>query len=46
MSDVIHTRLAEGRRVAIPVEMCPELGLAPGDSLVLESSETGLNLGH
>jgi AbrB family looped-hinge helix DNA binding protein len=40
MSHIIHTKLGEGRRVVIPAELCEDLGLSPGDALVLESSET------
>jgi AbrB family looped-hinge helix DNA binding protein len=40
MSNIIHTKLGEGRRVVIPAELCHELGLTPGDPLVLESSDT------
>jgi bifunctional DNA-binding transcriptional regulator/antitoxin component of YhaV-PrlF toxin-antitoxin module len=42
MHRVIHTRLGEGRRVAIPSEMCHEHGLEPGKAVVLESTETGI----
>src|SRR5262249_514713 len=42
MTNVIHTKLGEGRRVVIPVELCQELGLEPGDPLVLESTEAGI----
>jgi AbrB family looped-hinge helix DNA binding protein len=36
MTDAIHTKLTESRRVAIPAEICQALGLRPGDPLVLE----------
>lgn len=33
---VIHTRLGDDRRVAIPARVCARLGLSAGDPLVLE----------
>lgn len=42
MVQVIHTKMGEGRRVAIPAEMCHQYGLEPGTPLVLESSESGI----
>ena len=42
MHRVIHTKLGEGRRIAIPSDMCHEHGLEPGKPLVLESTETGI----
>ena len=42
MHNVIHTKLSEGRRVAIPAELCQRYGLHPGDSLVLEPSDGGI----
>jgi bifunctional DNA-binding transcriptional regulator/antitoxin component of YhaV-PrlF toxin-antitoxin module len=44
MHRVIHTKLGEGRRVAIPSEMCRELGLEPGAPVVLESTDTAIVL--
>jgi bifunctional DNA-binding transcriptional regulator/antitoxin component of YhaV-PrlF toxin-antitoxin module len=44
MHRVIHTKLGEGRRVAIPSEMCHELGLEPGTPVVLESTDTAIVL--
>jgi bifunctional DNA-binding transcriptional regulator/antitoxin component of YhaV-PrlF toxin-antitoxin module len=44
MSNVIHTKMGEGRRVAIPAEMCHEYGLEPGAPVVLEPSESGIIL--
>jgi bifunctional DNA-binding transcriptional regulator/antitoxin component of YhaV-PrlF toxin-antitoxin module len=44
MADVIHTKLGEGRRVAIPAELCRRYGIEPGDPLVLEPSDAGLVL--
>lgn len=42
MHRIIHTKLGEGRRVAIPSEMCHEHGLEPGTPVVLESTETAI----
>jgi bifunctional DNA-binding transcriptional regulator/antitoxin component of YhaV-PrlF toxin-antitoxin module len=42
MSDVIHTKLGEGRRVAIPAELCQRYGIEPGDPVVLEPTDTGI----
>jgi bifunctional DNA-binding transcriptional regulator/antitoxin component of YhaV-PrlF toxin-antitoxin module len=42
MSHVIHTKLGEGRRVAIPAELCQQYGLEPGAPVVLEPSENGI----
>jgi bifunctional DNA-binding transcriptional regulator/antitoxin component of YhaV-PrlF toxin-antitoxin module len=42
MATVIHTKLSEGRRVAIPAELCQQYGIAPGDPVVLEPSESGI----
>ena len=42
MSHVTHTKMSEGRRVVIPVEMCHEYGLEPGRTVVLEPSESGI----
>jgi bifunctional DNA-binding transcriptional regulator/antitoxin component of YhaV-PrlF toxin-antitoxin module len=44
MSHVIHTKMSEGRRVAIPAELCHEYGLEPGAPVVLEPSEAGIVL--
>jgi bifunctional DNA-binding transcriptional regulator/antitoxin component of YhaV-PrlF toxin-antitoxin module len=44
MNRVIHTKMGEGRRVAIPAEMCRHYGLEPGAPVVLESSESGIVL--
>ena len=44
MHRIIHTKLGEGRRVAIPSEMCHEHGLEPGTPVVLESTETAIVL--
>jgi bifunctional DNA-binding transcriptional regulator/antitoxin component of YhaV-PrlF toxin-antitoxin module len=42
MSHVIHTKLSDSRRVAIPAELCQEYGLEPGAPVVLEPSESGI----
>jgi bifunctional DNA-binding transcriptional regulator/antitoxin component of YhaV-PrlF toxin-antitoxin module len=42
MLNVIHTKLSEGRRVAIPAELCQCYGIEPGDPVVLEPSDTGI----
>jgi AbrB family looped-hinge helix DNA binding protein len=42
MANVIHTKMGEGRRVAIPAELCQKYGIEPGDPVVLESSESGI----
>jgi bifunctional DNA-binding transcriptional regulator/antitoxin component of YhaV-PrlF toxin-antitoxin module len=42
MGNVIHTKLGEGRRVAIPAELCRQYGLEPGEPVVLEPTETGI----
>jgi bifunctional DNA-binding transcriptional regulator/antitoxin component of YhaV-PrlF toxin-antitoxin module len=44
MEHVIHTKLSEGRRVAIPAELCHRYGIEPGDPVVLEPSESGIVL--
>jgi bifunctional DNA-binding transcriptional regulator/antitoxin component of YhaV-PrlF toxin-antitoxin module len=42
MNQVIHTKMSDGRRVAIPAEMCKEYGLEPGAPVVLESTDAGI----
>ena len=42
MVHVIHTKMGEGRRVAIPADLCQEYGLQPGTAVVLEPSPTGI----
>lgn len=44
MTHVIHTTIGQGRRVAIPAELCREHGLEPGSPVVLESTEAGIVL--
>jgi AbrB family looped-hinge helix DNA binding protein len=42
MGNVIHTKLGEGRRVAIPAELCQRYGIEPGDPVVLEPADSGI----
>jgi bifunctional DNA-binding transcriptional regulator/antitoxin component of YhaV-PrlF toxin-antitoxin module len=42
MNHVIHTKMGQGRRVAIPAELCHQYGLEPGAPVVLESAESGI----
>jgi bifunctional DNA-binding transcriptional regulator/antitoxin component of YhaV-PrlF toxin-antitoxin module len=42
MENVIHTKLSEGRRVAIPAELCQRYCIEPGGPVVLEPSATGI----
>jgi bifunctional DNA-binding transcriptional regulator/antitoxin component of YhaV-PrlF toxin-antitoxin module len=42
MANIIHTKLGEGRRVAIPAELCQRYGIEPGDPIVLEPTDTGI----
>lgn len=35
-------QVGQGRRVAIPAELCHEYGLEPGTPVVLEPSESGI----
>lgn len=44
MTHVIHTTIGQGRRVAIPAELCREHGLSPGSPVVLESTDAGIVL--
>jgi bifunctional DNA-binding transcriptional regulator/antitoxin component of YhaV-PrlF toxin-antitoxin module len=44
MDQVIHTKLSESRRVAIPAELCQKYGLGPGSPVVLEPSPSGIIL--
>jgi AbrB family looped-hinge helix DNA binding protein len=44
MEDVFHTKLGEGRRVAIPAEVCQKIGLSPGDPVSIEIHDDGLHL--
>jgi bifunctional DNA-binding transcriptional regulator/antitoxin component of YhaV-PrlF toxin-antitoxin module len=42
VANVIHTKMGEGRRVAVPAELCQQYGIEPGDPVVLEPSESGI----
>ncbi len=44
MPHVIHTKLGEGRRIVLPADLCRECGINPGDTVVLESTPTGINV--
>ena len=44
MTQFIHTRLGEDRRVAIPAKVCARLGITVGDPLVLEEDNDSLRL--
>ena len=44
MDHVIHSKLSEARRVAIPAELCHRYGIEPGDPVVLEPTESGIVL--
>ena len=44
MDHVIHTKMSEGRRVAIPADLCHQYGIEPGDPVVLEPTESGIVL--
>ena len=44
MESVFHTKLGEGRRVAIPAHVCQKLGIHPGDPLAIEIHDDGLHL--
>jgi bifunctional DNA-binding transcriptional regulator/antitoxin component of YhaV-PrlF toxin-antitoxin module len=42
MNHVIHTKMGQGRRIAIPAELCHQYGLEPGAPVVLEPAESGI----
>jgi bifunctional DNA-binding transcriptional regulator/antitoxin component of YhaV-PrlF toxin-antitoxin module len=42
MVNVVRTKLGEGRRVAIPAEVCQRCGLEPRDPVGLDPSEHGI----
>jgi bifunctional DNA-binding transcriptional regulator/antitoxin component of YhaV-PrlF toxin-antitoxin module len=42
MLHVIHTKMGEGRRIAIPANLCQEYGLQIGTLVVLEPSPSGI----
>jgi AbrB family looped-hinge helix DNA binding protein len=44
MHHVYHTKLGEGRRVAIPAEVCRRFGISPGDPVVVEADDGGVRV--
>lgn len=42
MDSVIHTKIGQGRRVAIPADLCEQYGIEPGDAVVLEGTDNGI----
>jgi AbrB family looped-hinge helix DNA binding protein len=42
MSNVYHSKLGEGRRIAIPAEACEKMNLSPGDPVSIELRDEGL----
>jgi AbrB family looped-hinge helix DNA binding protein len=44
MENVYHTKLGEGRRIAIPAEVCDQLGLRPGAPLAITIEADGLHV--
>jgi bifunctional DNA-binding transcriptional regulator/antitoxin component of YhaV-PrlF toxin-antitoxin module len=44
MENVTHTKMSNGRRVAIPAKLCHEYGLEAGSPVVLELTEHGIML--
>jgi bifunctional DNA-binding transcriptional regulator/antitoxin component of YhaV-PrlF toxin-antitoxin module len=42
MQNVTHTKMSQGRRIAIPAELCHEYGFEPGSPVVLEPTESGI----
>jgi AbrB family looped-hinge helix DNA binding protein len=44
MRRVYHSKLAEGRRIAIPAEVCEKLRLSPGEPVSIEVHDDGLRL--
>jgi bifunctional DNA-binding transcriptional regulator/antitoxin component of YhaV-PrlF toxin-antitoxin module len=44
VQEIIHIKLGEGRRVAIPADLCQRYGIQPGDPLVLEASDHAMIL--
>lgn len=44
MDHVYHTKLGEGRRIAIPAEVCEQLGLRPGAPLAITIEADGLHV--
>lgn len=44
MYHIYQTKLGEGRRMAIPAEVCQQLHLNTGDPLMIEIHEDGLHV--
>ena len=44
MDHVYHTKLGEGRRIAIPAEVSRQLGLRPGAPLAITIEDDGLHV--
>jgi bifunctional DNA-binding transcriptional regulator/antitoxin component of YhaV-PrlF toxin-antitoxin module len=44
MTNYIHTKLGEDRRLAIPIKVCQRHGLTAGERVVLEETENGLRI--
>ena len=42
MNQVTHSKVGQGRRVAIPAELCQQFGMEPGTPVVLEAIDTGI----
>ena len=40
--NVIHSKLSEGRRIALPAELCRMFDMEPGDPIVLEAGPQGI----
>ncbi len=44
MDHVYHTKLAEGHRIAIPADLCKQLGLVPGAPLAIKVQDDGFQV--
>lgn len=44
MDQVYHAKLGDSRRLALPAELCRELGFEPGDQLLLMPEANGLTV--
>jgi bifunctional DNA-binding transcriptional regulator/antitoxin component of YhaV-PrlF toxin-antitoxin module len=44
MNQIVHTKMGEGRRIAIPADLCHHYHLEPGAPIVLESSESSITI--
>jgi bifunctional DNA-binding transcriptional regulator/antitoxin component of YhaV-PrlF toxin-antitoxin module len=44
MSHVYHSKLGDGRRIAIPADACRDAGIEPGDAVTIEVREDGLRV--